>query len=56
MKEKINQTQIKDFFGTINTFLPLSTTEFIAICGQDKSYVKFDLSHDKVCDISIDKL
>jgi len=56
LKEKINQTQIKNFFGTISHFMPLSTTEFITICGHDKNYVKFDICQDKICDISIDKL
>lgn len=56
LKEKINQDQIKEFFGTVQSFLPLSTTEFITLSPDEKNYVKFDLQKDKISDITIDKL
>jgi len=56
LKAKINKEQIKDFFGSIQTFLPLSTTEFITIAGNKKNYVKFNLSENKIDDITVDSL
>lgn len=53
---KIGEEQIKSFFGFLSDFLPLSSNEFIAISGNEKKYVTFDLQNGKICDISIDEL
>ncbi len=56
LKNKIDENQLSKFFGNISQFLPLETNEFIVISNGEKSYVKFNISHGKVDDISIDVL
>ncbi len=56
LKSKINEKSLQSFFGKINKFLPLSTTEFITICGKEKKFVTFNLENDKIDDILIDDL
>lgn len=56
LKNDINEENIKDFFGNITEFLPLSTTEFITICGNKKNYVTFSLQNKKIDDITIDSI
>ncbi len=53
---KIGEEQIKSFFGYLSEFLPLSANEFLAISGNNKKYVTFDLLNGKINDISIDEL
>lgn len=56
LSSKIGEEQIKSFFGFLSEFLPLSTNEFLAISGNNKKYVTFDLLNGKINDISIDEL
>ncbi len=56
LKEKIDETSLKSFFGNIKSFLPLNLNEFISITSSEKNYVKFEIYNDKIVDISVDKL
>lgn len=56
LKEKIDVPQIKEFFGEISAFLPITENEFITISNFHKNYVKFILSNGKIDDILIDQL
>lgn len=56
LKESIDDQTLQEFFGNFSTFMPLSTTQFIILSGENKNFVTFSLKNDKVDDISIDKL
>lgn len=56
LKNQIDSTQIRDFFGNFSMFLPLSTTEFITISGKQKKYVKFNMQGGLIDDITVDTL
>lgn len=53
---KIGEEQIKEFFGHLSDFLPLTSNEFLALSGNKKKYVTFDIENGKINDISIDEL
>ncbi len=56
LKKNIDEEKLRQFFGNINSFLPLSTTEFITLCEKQKNFVKFEIQNDKIDDILIDAL
>lgn len=56
LKSKVNDEQIKEFFGNVSAFLPLSTTEFITITNRQKNFVQFKIVDDEIDDILIDGL
>ena len=56
MKDKIDETKLQSFFGTVSAFLPLSECEFIVFSNGNKRFVKFDMLNDKINDIVIDEL
>lgn len=56
LKNQINSSQIRDFFGNFSTFLPLSTTEFITLSSTGKNYVKFSMEDNLIDDITVDAL
>ncbi len=56
LKNQIDISQIQQFFGNFSAFLPISTTEFIIICGKNKNFVQFSLHDCLIDDISIDAL
>lgn len=56
LKTKIDENQLGKFFGNITQFLPLNTNEFILVTNGEKSYAKFNITNDKIDDISIDVL
>ncbi len=56
LKKSIDEERLKEFFGSVTTFLPLSTTEFITLSGKQKNFVKFEIQSDKIEDILIDAL
>lgn len=55
LKNQIDVSQIKEFFGNFTSFLPISTTEFITL-GKEKHFVQFSFSGNQIDDISIDEL
>lgn len=56
LKQQIDINQIKEFFGNISSFLPVSTTEFITLSNQQKNFVKFVIKNGKADDIIVDNL
>lgn len=56
LRSKLDESQLKSFFGNPSGFLPLTTEEFIIFSSKCKNYVKFSLSENKIADISIDNL
>lgn len=56
LKSQLDDTSLNDFFGNISSFLPLGTNDFLTLSPKGKNYVKFDISKDKIVDISIDAL
>lgn len=56
LKNQLDAESLKQFFGNINRFFPLSTTEFICISNSGKNYVSFVVDKNKIADISIDNL
>lgn len=56
LQEKIDKSQIQQFFGNISSFLPLSEIEFITISNTNKNFIKFEISDEKINDILIDSL
>ncbi len=56
LKNSIDEERLKEFFGAVTSFLPLSTTEFITLSGNQKNFVKFEIQSDKIEDILIDEI
>ena len=56
LKNRINQENLKEFFGNIIHILPLSLTEFILIAQKKKSYVSFEMTEGQISDITLDDL
>lgn len=56
LQNQIDASKLNHFFGRISTFLPLSTTEFIALSKSGKKYINFHVSNHKIDDISVDDL
>lgn len=56
LKNHVDKDKICDFFGNFDTFLPISTTEYITLSPKIKNFVTFSLSGDKIEDINVDNL
>ena len=56
LKNQIDENHLNQFFGNIDSFLPLNLDEFITITSNGKNYVKFNVLNNKIHDISIDCL
>ena len=56
LQEKIDSEKLRAFFGNLSHFVPLGEDSFLGISNNEKKYVAFSISGDKVEDISIDEL
>lgn len=56
LKNNIDISQMKDFFGNVTDFLPISTAEFILIDKNNKKYASFYIKDNEIDDITIDNL
>jgi len=56
LKEKIDDSKLQSFFGTVFSFVPLSEQEFLIFSNTGKKFAKFDMIDEKINDIVVDDL
>lgn len=56
LKESVDREKLSEFFDNFNTFLPLSSTEFITMSLNKKNFITFSFDGDKIEDINIENL